>query len=101
MIICTFLLIWLQNDDIEVDNLSKNEIEDSEIEILTEEEKINDLNLDETGSEIRNWSSLLNDDLDTLMPKYNCVSISKEKEQNDSEVKLELEGKARVFTIVN
>jgi len=95
----TIILLLLQNDDIEIDNLSKNEIEDNVIEILTEEEKINDLNLDDTSSEIRNWSSLLNDDLDTLMPEYDCVSISKEKEQDDSEVKIELEGNAHIFII--
>lgn len=66
------------------------------MEILTEE-KMDDVNLDDTGSVIRNWSSLLNDDLDTIMPEYNSVSISKEKEQNDSEVKIELEGNVHIY----
>jgi len=42
---------------------------------------------------IRNWSSLVNEDLDILIPEYDCVSTTKEKEQTESEVQLELEGK--------
>lgn len=80
----------MQSDDIEIDTPTDNEIE---IEIITEEEKIvDDVNIDETSSEIKNWSSLLNDDLNTIIPEYDCVSTTKEKEQNESEVKLELEG---------
>lgn len=58
---------------------------------------MDDVNLDDTGSVIRNWSSLLNDDLDTIMPEYNCLSTSKEKEQDDSEVKIELEGNVHIY----
>lgn len=53
---------------------------------------INDVHLDDTSSVIRNWSSLMNDDLDTLIPEYDCVSTSKLKEPTESEVQLELEG---------
>lgn len=67
------------------------------MEMLTEEEKMDDVNLDDTGSVIRNWSSLLNDDLDTIMPEYNSVSTPKEKEQDDSEVKIELEGNVYIY----
>lgn len=48
--------------------------------------------MDGTSSVIRNWSSLINDDLKTLIPEYDCVSTTKEKIDNESEVKLELEG---------
>jgi len=58
---------------------------------LNNVDKIDDVNLDET-SVIKNWSSLMNDDLSTLIPEYDCVSTSKEKEQSESEVQLELEG---------
>lgn len=61
-------------------------------EIINEEIKIDDVDLDETSSVIENWSSLINEDLDTLIPIYDCVSTTKEKEQNESEVQLELEG---------
>lgn len=57
--------------------------------MLNEDEKLEDENLDETSSVIKSWSSLINDDLETLMPEYDCVSTTKEKE---SEIKLELEG---------
>lgn len=82
------MYLYFQNNDIEIDIPP-----DNEIEIITEEEKINDVDLDDTSSEIKNWSSLLNDDLDTLIPKYDSISINKEKEQSESEIKLELEGK--------
>lgn len=62
-------------------------------EILNDTEKIiRDVNLDDTSSVIRNWSSLMNDDLHTLIPEYDCVSTSKVKEPTESEVQLELEG---------
>lgn len=48
--------------------------------------------MDEPSLMIRNWSSLMNDDLVTLIPEYDCVSTTKEKEEDESEVKLELEG---------
>jgi len=61
-------------------------------EFINDVGKIDDVNLDET-SVIKNWSSLMNDDLGTLIPEYDSVSTSKEKEQSESEVQLELEGK--------
>ena len=60
-------------------------------EFISDIDKIDEINLDET-SVIKNWSSLMNDDLGTLIPEYDCVSTSKEKEQSESEVQLELEG---------
>ncbi|XP_008180420.1 polycomb protein Asx isoform X1 [Acyrthosiphon pisum] len=59
-------------------------------ESISDVDKIDDVNLDET-SVIKNWSSLMNDDLETLIPEYDCVSTSKVKEQSESEVQLELE----------
>lgn len=59
-------------------------------EFISDIDKIDEINLDET-SVIKNWSSLMNDDLGTLIPEYDCVSTSKEKEQSESEVQLELE----------
>ncbi|CAI6356397.1 unnamed protein product [Macrosiphum euphorbiae] len=59
-------------------------------EFISDVDKIDDVNLDET-SVIKNWSSLMNDDLETLIPEYDCVSTSKVKEQSESEVQLELE----------
>lgn len=64
-----------------------------ETEVITEEAKNEEVNLDETSSVIRNWSSLINEDLDKLIPEYDCVSTTKEKEQTESEIQLELEGK--------
>lgn len=81
-----YAFIFLQNEEIEIDNLPCSEI-------LNETDKIiRDVNLDDTSSVIRNWSSLMNDDLDTLIPEYDCVSTSKAKEPTESEVQLELEG---------
>lgn len=78
----------LQSDVIETDIPS-----DEYTMVKTEEEKIDDINLDETSSVIKNWSSLINGDLDKLIPEeYDCVSTTKEKEPDESEVKLELEG---------
>lgn len=79
--------MFLQNDDIEI-------IIPPEDEMINKAEKVdvNNVNLDETSSVIRNWTSLMNDDLDTIIPEYECVSTTKGKEQNESEVKLELEG---------
>lgn len=54
---------------------------------------MDDVNLDEASSVIKNWSSLMDDDLDTLIPEYDCISTTKEKEQDESEIQLELEGK--------
>lgn len=88
------IAIILQTD-IEISETPPNsEMLNEEEEMLNEEEKvrIEDVNLDETSCVIRNWSSLLNADLDTLIPEYDSVSTSKEKEQTESEVKLELEG---------
>lgn len=53
---------------------------------------MDNVNLDEASSVIKNWSSLIDDDLDTLIPEYDCITITKEKEQDESEVQLELEG---------
>lgn len=66
----------------------------AEEEMLNEEEEvgIEDVNLDETSSVIKNWSSLLDADLDTLIPEYDCIPTTEEKEPTESEVKLELEG---------
>lgn len=63
-----------------------------ECEIINEEEKIDDVNLDGTSSVMKTWSSLINDDLNTLIPDFDCVSTTKDKELSESEVKLELEG---------
>jgi len=92
-----YLSIFFQNDDIEIDVPLENDIDECEIEIINGDEKIGDVNLDDSSSEMRNWSSLLNDDLDTLIPQYNCVSTIKEKSQDESEVKLELEGNLKVI----
>jgi len=62
-----------------------------QVEFISDVDKIDDVNLDET-SVIKNWSSLMNEDLETLVPEYDCVSTSKVKEQSESEVQLELEG---------
>jgi len=74
----------IQCEDIEIDIPLKDEF-------ISDVDKIDDVNLDET-SVIKNWSSLMNDDLETLIPEYDCVSTSKVKEQSESEVQLELEG---------
>lgn len=66
--------------------------------MINKKEEVVDVNLDETSPVIRNWTSLLNDDLDTLIPEYECVSTTKVKEQNESEVKLELEGIVHFYT---
>ncbi|VVC30401.1 Hypothetical protein CINCED_3A014450 [Cinara cedri] len=78
--------------DVVLPNVSEIEIDDiPDCEILNEEEKMDDVNLDETSSVIKSWSSLINEDLETLIPEYDCVSTTKEKERNESEIKLELE----------
>lgn len=77
----------LQSDDI-----TAIDIPPDVTEIITEKVKIDEDNLDETSSLIKNWS-LINEDIDTLIPEYDCVSTTKEKEQNESQVQLELEGK--------
>ncbi|KAL4105077.1 hypothetical protein QTP88_020352 [Uroleucon formosanum] len=59
-------------------------------EFISDVDKIDIVNVDET-SMIKNWSSLMNDDLETIIPEYDCVSTSKVKEQSESEVQLELE----------
>lgn len=76
-------LVLTKDEDIVIDIPMKDEF-------IGDVDKIDDVNLDET-SVIKNWSSLMNDDLGTLIPEYDCVSTSKEKEQSESEVQLELE----------
>ncbi|XP_060844425.1 polycomb protein Asx [Rhopalosiphum padi] len=76
-------MVLPKDEDIEIDIPLKDEF-------ISDVGKIDDVNLDET-SVIKNWSSLMNDDLGTLIPEYDNVSTSKEKEQSESEVQLELE----------
>lgn len=87
------MFFFSQNGDIEIDILPNNEI-------INDEMKIDDVDLDESSSVIDNWSSLINEDLDTFIPIYDCVSTSKEKEQNESEVQLELEGIIQYYSSI-
>lgn len=76
--------MFIQCEDIVIDIPLKDEF-------ISDVDKIDIVNVDET-SMIKNWSSLMNDDLETIIPEYDCVSTSKVKEQSESEVQLELEG---------
>lgn len=83
----------LQSDVIKTDIPS-----DNYSMVKNEEGKVDDVNSDEKSSVIKNWSSLINGDLEKLIPEeYDCVSTTKEKEPDESEVKLELEGTTMIL----